>query len=171
MLAAAGGEIVRADAGATSMRWPKLVGSPVLDSLHPVIERSRDVHTHLERLHEVAGWMAYEELPMPDYALPLGAGEGKAEGTIDFILTSDVVDTAFTDFSTHEKFQVDYAGRHWSDSDALFACMKRALDTPGSMCLSVSLWNIVRGPFQRSFSPIRLAAAIPVTWKFRIVTA
>jgi len=72
--------------------------------------------------------MAYEELPMPDYALPFGTGEGKPEETIDFILTCDAIDTAFTDFSTHEKFQVDYAGRHWSDSDALFACMKRALD-------------------------------------------
>ena len=70
--------------------------------------------------------MAYEELPMPDYALPLGARD--ADETIDFILTSDVIDTAFTDFSSHEKFQVDYADRHWSDSDALFACMKRALD-------------------------------------------
>jgi len=127
IMAMAGSESLRA-ANATSTRWPKLTGSPVLDSLHPVIERSRDVRTNLEKLQEVAGWMAYEELPMPDYALPLGAGEGKPEETIDFILTSDVVDTAFTDFSTHEKFQVDYAGRHWSDSDALFACMKRALD-------------------------------------------
>lgn len=128
IMAMAGSESLRA-ANATSTRWPKLAGSPVLDSLHPVIERSRDVRTNLEKLQEVAGWMAYEELPMPDYALPLGAGEGKPEETIDFILTSDVVDTAFTDFSTHEKFQVDYAGRHWSDSDALFACMKRALDS------------------------------------------
>jgi hypothetical protein len=152
MLAAAGGEIVRADAGATSMRWPKLVGSPVLDSLHPVIERSRDVHTHLERLHEVAGWMAYEELPMPDYALPLGAGEGKAEGTIDFILTSDVVDTAFTDFSTHEKFQVDYAGRHWSDSDALFACMKRALDNGIPVLDGKFLARVTRPELERIFA-------------------
>jgi len=111
-----------------TIRWPRLAGSPVLDSLHPVIEASRDVQTHVEKVKEVAGWMAYEELPMPDYALPFGTGEGKPEETIDFILTCDAIDTAFTDFSTHEKFQVDYAGRHWSDSDALFACMKRALD-------------------------------------------
>jgi hypothetical protein len=109
-------------------RWPKLEGSPVLDSLHPVIEGSRDVRTSLEKIQEVASWMAYEELPMPDYALPFGIGEGSRDETIDFILTCDSIDTAFTDFTTHEKFQVDYAGRHWSDSDALFACMKRALD-------------------------------------------
>lgn len=39
----------------TAVRWPKLDGTPVLDSLDPVIERFRDVHTHLDRLHEVAG--------------------------------------------------------------------------------------------------------------------
>ena len=113
----------------SSLRWPKLVGSPVLDSLRPVIENSRDVHTHVDKIHEVAGWMAYEELPMPDYALPFGIGDGKRDDIIDFILTCDSIDTAFTDFTTHVKFQVDYAGRHWSDSDALFACMKRAIDS------------------------------------------
>ena len=109
-------------------RWPTLAGSPVLDSLHPAIDGSRDVHTNLEKIQEVAGWMAYEELPMPDYALPFGLGQGKRDDIIDFILTCDCIDTAFTDFTTQEKFQVEYAGRHWSDSDALFACMKRALD-------------------------------------------
>ena len=112
----------------STIQWPKLSGSPVLDSVRPVIERSRDVHTSFDKIQEVAGWMAYEELPMPDYALPFGLGDGKRDDIIDFILTCDSIDTAFTDFTSREKFQVDYAGRHWSDSDALFACMKRALD-------------------------------------------
>lgn len=72
--------------------------------------------------------MAYEELPIPDYALPFGIGAGNAEETIDFILTTSCIDTAFTDFCSHIKFQVDYASQTWSDSDALFACMKRAID-------------------------------------------
>jgi hypothetical protein len=132
MLAAAGGKTLR-QAAATSVspekvRWPKPIGSPVLDSLPPVIENSRDVHTNLGKLVEVAGWMAYEELPMPDYSLPLGVGANNADETIDFIMVADVIDTAFTDFTTHVKFQVDYAGQHWSDSDAEFACLKRAMD-------------------------------------------
>ena len=57
-----------------ALRWPKLAGSPVLDSLRPAIERSRDVETRVDKIIEVAGWMAYEELPMPDYALPFGIG-------------------------------------------------------------------------------------------------
>ena len=114
---------VSAVSTSSTMRWPKLQGSPVLDSLHPVIEHSRDVHTHVEKIVEVAQWMAYEDLPMPDYQMPFGVGQGSPDEVIDFILTADCVDTAFTDFSTHVKFQVDYAGRHWSDSDGLFACM------------------------------------------------
>ncbi|MGD0790250.1 MAG: queuosine salvage family protein [Terriglobales bacterium] len=110
------------------MRWPKLTGSPVLDSIYPVIERSRDVQTNIEQIVEVAAWMAYEELPIPDYALPFGIGAGDVHETIDFIFTAACIDTAFTDFSSHIKFQADYAGRNWSDSDALFACMKRAID-------------------------------------------
>jgi len=110
------------------VRWPTLSGSPVLDSLRPAIENSRDVRTNIGKIIEVAGWMGYEELPLPEFTLPFGVGAGDAKEAIDFILVADSIDTAFTDFSTHEKFQVDLAGQHWSDSDAEFACLKRALD-------------------------------------------
>jgi hypothetical protein len=79
MLAAAGGESLRRAAvevppavrpgvldSTLPLRWPKPIGSPVLESLRPVIENSRHVHTDVERIVEVASWMAYEELPMPD---------------------------------------------------------------------------------------------------------
>jgi hypothetical protein len=141
MLAAAGGFDLRRAAGADSssnattasvssqtLRWPQPIGSPVLDSLRPVIEHSRDVQTHVDKITEVAGWMAYEDLPVPEYALPFGIGAHDVNVAIDFIMTSDSIDTAFTDFSTHVKFQTDYAGQHWSDSDAEFACLKRAMD-------------------------------------------
>jgi len=115
-------------ASGPSLRWPKPIGSPVLDSLRPVIEHSREVRTHVDKIVEVAGWMAYEELPLPEFALPFGIGTGPADDSIDFILVADSIDTAFTDFKTHTKFQVDFQEQHWSDSDAMFACLKRALD-------------------------------------------
>lgn len=111
------------------MRWPVLTGSPVLDSLHPVIQKSGDVHTNVDKIIEVAGWMGYEELPFPEFTLPFGVGAGDSNEAIDFILVADCIDTAFTDFSTHQKFQVDFGGRHWFDSEAEFACLKRALDS------------------------------------------
>ena len=150
-MAAASGKL-RAASPPPPVRWPKLKGSPVLDSLHPVIERSRDVHTHVEKIVEVAGWMAYEELAMPEYQIPFGVGQGSADDVLDFILTADSVDTAFTDFSTHVKFQVDYAGRRWSDSDALFACMKRAMDDGLSILDGKFLARLTRPQLERIFS-------------------
>ena len=136
----------------SAIPWPKLTGSPVLDSLHPVIEHSRDVRTHVEKIAEVAQWMAYEELAMPDYQLPFGGEKDTADDVLDFILTADSVDTAFTDFSTHVKFQVDYAGRHWSDSDALFACMKRAMDNGTPILDGKYLAQITRPDLERIFA-------------------
>ena len=132
--------------------WPKLTGSPVLDSLRPVIELSQDVHTQASKLLEVAGWMAYEELPMPDYQMPLGLGEASPDDVIDFILTADCVDTAFTDFSSQVKFQVDYAGRVWSDSDALFACMRRALERGVPVLDGSFLKTVTRSELERIFA-------------------
>src|SRR6266436_2998745 len=145
-------KVLNAASCGSAVRWPKLAGSPVLDSLQPVIEHSRDVRTDVDKIVDVAKWMAYEELPMPDYQMPFGVGQGSADDVIDFILTADCVDTAFTDFSTHVKFQVDYAGRHWSDSDALFACMKRAMDTGIPIVDGKFLSRVTRPELERIFA-------------------
>jgi hypothetical protein len=152
MAAAGKSEALDTAAAGSEVRWPKLTGSPVLDSLHPVIEHSRDVRTNVDKIIEVAGWMAYEELPMPDYQMPFGVGQGSADDVIDFILTADCVDTAFTDFSTHVKFGVDYAGRHWSDSDGLFACMKRAMDNGIPILDGKFLAGVTRPEMERIFA-------------------
>src|SRR6478736_3947767 len=70
----------------------------------------------------------------------------------DLNANADAVDTAFTDFSTHTKFQVDYAGRHWSDSDALFACMKRAMDKGFPILDGKFLAQVSRPDLQRIFA-------------------
>jgi hypothetical protein len=114
-------------APANPIPWPKPIGSPVLDSLRPVIEKSRDVRTHYAEIVEVAKWMAYEELPMPNIAVPFGL-EKTPEIAIDYVMVTNSIDSAFTDFKTHVKFQVDYAGQHFSDADAMQACVKRAMD-------------------------------------------
>ena len=109
------------------VRLPKPIGSPVLASLAPVIENAQDVHAHVDKIVEVAGWMAYEELPMPEYPVPSGVKSARPNDVVDLLLVANCIDTAFTDFSTHVKFQVDYEG-HWSDSDAMFACLNRAIN-------------------------------------------
>jgi Potential Queuosine, Q, salvage protein family len=136
----------------SSIPWPTGPGSPVLDSLAPVIQHSRDVRTDVSRIAEVAGWMVYEELPMPEYGLPLGHGEDDPDWTIDFLLTTSCVDTAFTDFSSHVKFQVEFAGRRWSDSDALFACMKRALEDGVPVLDGDFLSRLTRSDMEKIFA-------------------
>jgi len=107
--------------------WPSRFESPVLESLRPVIESSRQVRTHPEKIAEHAGWLAYEELPFPQFLLPFGIGADRNQA-IDFILVSTCVNFAFTDFTAHEVFRVDFGGKRWWDAEAMFACLKRATD-------------------------------------------
>lgn len=107
---------------------PEAFASPVLESLRPVIEESRDVKTDISKIVEHSRWLACEELPIPKFALPFGIGRENPKEAIDYLLVANVLNFAFTDFETQVKFQADYSGQHWSDSQAMFACIKRALD-------------------------------------------
>lgn len=136
---------------AQPLRWPRPLGSPVTESLRPVIENSRDVRTHYDKIVEVAGWMAYEELPLPNLAVPYGL-ESKPDVAMDFILVANTIDTAFTDFKTHVKFQTDYQGAHLSDSEAMFACIKRAMDAGIPVLDGNFLAKITRSDMERIFA-------------------
>ena len=107
--------------------WPTTFDSPVLESLRPAVENPRHVHTNLEKIKEHSGWLAYEELPFPQFLLPFGVGADR-NGTIDFILVSTCLNFAFTDFAKYEVFHVDFGGKRWWDAEAMFACLKRATD-------------------------------------------
>jgi hypothetical protein len=136
---------------AETFHWPRPLGSPVTESLRPVIEQSRDVRTHYEKIVEVAGWMAYEELPMPNLAVPYGL-EKTPDVAMDFVMVANTIDTAFTDFRTHVKFQTDYAGAHLSDSEAMFACLKRAMDSGVPVLDGKFLAKITRRDMEKIFS-------------------
>lgn len=134
-----------------TLHWPAALGSPVTESLRPVIENSQDVHTHYEKILEIAGWMAYEELPMPNLAVPYGL-EKTPDVAMDFVMVGNTIDTAFTDFKSHVKFQVDYKGEHASDSDAMFACLKRAMDKGVAILDGKFLAKITRHDMEEIFS-------------------
>src|SRR5262249_10045998 len=137
--------------GVSSLHWPTALGSPVTESLRPVIENSRDVHTHYEKIVEIAGWMAYEELPMPNLAVPYGL-EKTPDVAMDFVMVGNTIDTAFTDFNTHVKFQTDYAGAHLSDSQAMFACLKRGMDHGIPVLSGKFLAKITRSDMEKIFA-------------------
>jgi Potential Queuosine, Q, salvage protein family len=136
---------------ADSLHWPQPLGSPVTESLRPVIENSRDVRTHYQKIVEIAGWMAYEELPMPNLAVPYGL-EKTPDIAMDFVMVGNTIDTAFTDFNTHLKFQTDYAGSHLSDSEAMFACLKRAMDNGIRILNGKFLAKITRRDMEKIFA-------------------
>jgi len=144
--------------GSAAIRPPKDIGSPVLASVLPVVEQSRDVRTNVDKIVETAGWMAYEELPMAEFLLPFGLGNDRNQ-VVDFVLVSTTLNFAFTDFSTHEVFQVDFAGRRWWDAEAMFACLKRALDEGVPVLDGRYLRSITRADLEkifRSFTPLPL---------------
>lgn len=137
--------------GLADSHWPRPLGSPVTESLRPVIENSGDVHTHYEKIVEIAGWMAYEELPMPNLAVPYGL-EKTPDVAMDFLMVGNTIDTAFTDFKTHVKFQTDQAGAHLSDSEAMFSCLKRAMDHGIPILDGKFLAKITRRDMERIFA-------------------
>ena len=101
--------------------------SPVVQSVVPVVEASRHVRTHPDAVERVAAWMAYEEFTLPGdmFAFPMGRDP---DHLLDVIMLSSTLDFAFTDFATSVKFETEYRGATWSDSDAMFACLHRALE-------------------------------------------
>ena len=100
---------------------------PVLGSLEPVLSGARHVRLRNEQIAKVAGWMAYETLPWPDFRAPF-VPEAEDLEVIDFIFLTSTINFAFTDFTTHRTFKVDFEGLERSDSDAMMACLKRAYD-------------------------------------------
>jgi hypothetical protein len=78
--------------------------------------------------------------------------ETKPDVAMDFIMVANTIDTAFTDFKTHVKFQTDYQGVHVSDSEAMFACIKRAMDMGIPVLEGNFLARITRPDMEKIFA-------------------
>jgi putative queuosine salvage protein len=98
----------------------------VLDSVTPVIDAARDVSIDLDRLAEHAGWMGYEELPLPAFLLPFPL-ELDRDGIVDFVFTATSINFAFTDFETRRRWEIVDGGRVFADADGLHFCLHRAV--------------------------------------------
>jgi hypothetical protein len=97
------------------------VDHPILDSVMPVIHASRDVTTDVAKLVEHAQWLAYEELPFPQFLPPLGMSRDEI---VDFVLVANLLNFAYTDFETGVRFDIG----ELADADALLFALRRALD-------------------------------------------
>lgn len=124
---------------------------PILASLAPVVANCRHVALNLEKVEEVAGWMAYEELPWPDFRTPM-LPDGDERAVMDFIFLTAAINFAFTDFETCEVFRVYYDGAWRYDSDAMMACLKRAGDAGIPILEGQWLAQVDRGEMEKLFA-------------------
>ena len=133
----------------TSSKWQK----PVLKSVLPVIEQSTHVSTSLDKVQEVASWMAYEH-----FSIPGDTGTGPFDMGKDPDLLFDVnffigaLNFAFTDFATSVKFAVDYQGQTWSDTEGMFARIHEALAAGQDIFSGQHLASVTRDDLARLFA-------------------
>jgi hypothetical protein len=106
---------------ATSM-WE----SVVLQTVTPVAKSAKLVRINEEKLITVADWMAYEEFAKPDGVALFDFGKDP-DDFMDYTLVINTMNFAFTDFVTGVKFEANYMGKRWSDSEAVMACLHRAI--------------------------------------------
>lgn len=124
--------------------------SPILDSSLPVIEASQDVRTNHDAVSACADWMAYEGFGPPTSPFPIPWGT-TAEETIDFLLVGNCINFAYTDFDTGTVFETDYAGRTWSDSDAMLVSIRRAVEEGVPFLDGDYLASVTRDDLERVF--------------------
>jgi len=125
---------------------------PVLASVVSIIDDPRQVRTSLAEVERVADWMAYEAFVAPSGgpAGPFDWGDDPDQ-VIDATMVKATLDFAFTDFSTGVKFEVDYQGQHWSDSEAMFACLHQAIAAGIPVLEGEYLATVTRDDLDRIF--------------------
>lgn len=125
---------------------------PVLRSVAAVIADTDHVTTHADEVERVADWMAYEE-----FAPPSGGPAGPfdwgpdSDVRIDAVMVKEALDFAFTDFSTGIRFETEYVGRRWSDSEAMVACFHRAWSDDQAVFSGEFLADVTRDDLERLF--------------------
>ena len=124
---------------------------PILSTIKPVVDASKHVHLHEDRIEAVSEWMAYESLPWPEFRFPVIPDDNDAD-TMDFIFLTASINFAFTDFERHVIFTTNYGGAERWDSDAMMACLKRALESGTPILEGNYLANVTRSDLERIFT-------------------
>ncbi|MES2210894.1 MAG: queuosine salvage family protein [Chloroflexota bacterium] len=124
--------------------------TPVLASVRPVVEHARHVTTHPEAVRSVAGWMAYEEFGLPDGMLQFDLGSD-LDLLTDTIMFVSLLNFAFTDFTTRVKYEVDYFGKRWTDSEGMFANIHEAIVTGVPILDGAWMAKVDRAGLERLF--------------------
>ena len=125
--------------------------TPVLSSVQEVVKSAQLVGINHNKITEVADWMAYEEFAKPDGSMLLDFANDP-DFLMDFTLVVNTMNFAFTDFSTGVKFETDYMGRRWCDSEAMLACLHRAINSGIPFFSGEYLAKVTRKDLESVFS-------------------
>ncbi|MEN9324980.1 MAG: hypothetical protein RL414_734 [Actinomycetota bacterium] len=124
--------------------------SKVLKSLDPVVKNSTLLKVNESKIVEVANWMAYEEFPKPDGSMLFDYGNDP-DFLMDLTLVVNTMNFAFTDFATGVKYETDYNGRRYSDSEAMMADLHRAIEKKIPFFDGAYLAKMTRKDFEEVF--------------------
>ena len=130
-----------------SVHWD----TPVLSSVQEVVKSAQLVGINHNKITEVADWMAYEEFAKPDGSMLFDFGNDP-DVLMDFTLVVNTMNFAFTDFSTGVKFETDYMGKRWCDSEAMLACLHRAINSGIPFFSGQYLARVTRKDLESVFS-------------------
>lgn len=133
------------------MRESRFWDSAVLRSVVPVVEQSRNVRTHPDAVEAVAAWMAYEEFGLPGGMLQFDMGDDPDHLT-DVVMFVSALNFAFTDFTTSVKFETEYRGQTWVDSEGMFASIHRALEAGEPLLTGAWMAKVTRADLERVFA-------------------
>lgn len=125
--------------------------SGVLQSLTPVVESASLVKINEEKIGEVADWMAYEEFSKPDGSSLFDFGDDP-DFLMDLALSVNSMNFAFTDFGTGVKYETDYNGKRYSDSEAMMANLHKARTEGIPFFTGEYLASLTKKELQRIFS-------------------
>lgn len=100
----------------------------VLPSCQRAVGLAKDVFVDEETLDKVALKFSTEDMKIPDWNIPVYPS-GRNLIAIDFFMLGNSINFAYRDFITREDFATYYAGQKWSGAMAMWASLKRALDS------------------------------------------
>jgi hypothetical protein len=118
--------------------------NPFWDSLRPIWDAPACVWVSESDLVRVAKALATEEFPVPSWREPVFPEPD--EEFFDFVAVGNSINFAFTDFETGKSFTTEYHGLQWRGAFAMWACLRRALE---------SGWAITSGEFLSTLTLVK----------------
>ncbi len=101
--------------------------NPYLDAILGAASKSQAVKINIEKLDEYAQIWAQEDLPIPDWRMPVYL-EADDNAFIQFLGIGNALNYCFSNPKTKQKYETEYLGKLWRGAFGMWAALKRAHD-------------------------------------------